>query len=243
METTRILYHELFTIRFLHDGFNAAHSSFIGDSINIIPDEETADIIRNLGIGCRFLGDSFVCFIRSKRVTPPANQPMRPVIDNKAETRLRFLVSALPDFINKTFIAHAGGKLVYHFSNRINNIDNTPPAKVFLNKTIQAFNTASDYLAGTIVGDATDVYGARKSINHADNIAISNGDFWQDVGNQGDQFVNNADLEKVVDVNASEKCFAVIDIFNTGTVNGYDLFNTAGELLSPVYTISLKSRI
>jgi hypothetical protein len=243
METLRILYHELFTIRFLHEGFNAAHNSFISDGIRIEPDKETETILANLGITYRIYSDSFVCFIRSKRVAPPANQPQLPYIENKEETRLRFLMYASNVLISKTFVAHAGGKSMYYFSNRTNNIDPGPPANIYLHRKIQPFNISKDYLEGTIVEDIGDMYAARKSVNHIHNIAITNEEFWEDVGDADDQWVNNADLETTAFVQPSENCFGVIDIFNTGTVNGYHLFNGAGQLVSPVYILSLKSRI
>jgi len=211
--------------------------------MRIAPDEETRSILRNLNIGYRFLGNSFICFIRCKRVAPPADQPKLPIIEQKEENRLRFLLFALPDFINKTFVAHAGGKLVYHFTNRINNIGAGPPVKVFLHNKIQGFIISNDYLEGTIVEHVGDMYGAKKTISHLDNIAITNEDFWEDVGDQHDQFVNNGDLKITDGISASEKSFGVIDIYNTGTVNGYHLFNGSGHLLSPNYIISLKSRI
>ena len=117
------------------------------------------------------------------------------------------------------------------------------PRSGFLNQQIEAFDISKDYLAGTIVEDVGDMYAARKTISHLDNIPITNEDNWEDVGDRGDQWVNNKDLVNVTDVRPADSCFAVIDIYYTGTTDDYKLFNLSGQLLSPVYTLSLKSRI
>jgi hypothetical protein len=155
---------------------------------------------------------------------------------------LRFLLSAGSGFIERTFVVHAGGKLVYHFSNRVNNVDAGPPEMIYLHKKIAPFSIGNDYLAGTIVEDVGDMYAAKKSVNHADNIAVTNLEYWEDVGDQHDEFVNNADLELSRDMNLTQSCFAVIDIWLSGTTGKYRLFDAAGQLLSPVFIISLKSR-
>lgn len=192
METIQTLYSELFSIQFIHNEFGPERHNVISDNIRIEPDRDTRSIIANLGIGYRFTDNLFTCFVRAKRLAPPANQPRAPLIENKEETRLRFLIYVNAGFISKTDVAHAGAKSVYHFSNRTNNIDPGPPVRKLLHKNLP--------------------------------------------------FVNDTDLEPVNNVNASEKCFGVIDIYNTGTQNDYRLFNASGQLLDPGYFISLKTR-
>jgi len=192
METVGILYAEIFSIRFLHDGFNTARRSPISDNISIIPDTDTSRLFQNLGIGYVFTDDRFVCWIRSKRVAPPASQPRVPLIENKDDIKLRFLLTTNGNFHSKTDVIHSGSKEVYYFSNRANNIDPAPPSQVLLHKN---------------------------------------------------PFVDNPDLVSVSSVNTGQKCFGVIDIHNSGTANGYELFNASGHLLSPAYAIRLKSKI
>lgn len=50
--------------------------------------------------------------------------------------------------------------------------------------------------------------------------------------------VNNDDLQNTSTIEPAEKCFAVIDIHNTGAINAsYDLFGGDNRLLHPAYRI------
>lgn len=242
METVRLLYKELFTIQFAHAGYGLEKNVSISDSIRIRPDNETAVYTTNYNIGCRFYGDKFFCFIRTRLLAPPAVEPVEPYIKNTDETRLRFLMYSSTDFISKTFAVNAGGKWVYQFSNKTNNVEGADPDVIFyLSEPIDSFINAKDYLTGTIVENAGHLFAALKTARGTDNIPITNVEYWLPL-NPAQQLVNNKDLKTIDEAGLSEKSFGIIDIHYSGTADSYKLFGNAGELLSPVYNLTFKSR-
>jgi len=88
----------------------------------------------------------------------------------------------------------------------------------------------NDFLDKTqvIAAGSTQVYQFSNQSNAGTNNFIA----------QNETGVNNADLKNVSAVQPEEKCFAVIDIHNNGTINSsYDLFGANNRLLSPIYRI------
>jgi hypothetical protein len=91
-------------------------------------------------------------------------------------------------------------------------------------------NNNSDFLSRTqvIAAGSNQVYHFSNQANSGTNGFIA----------QHETGVNNDDLANTSTVEPDEKCFAVIDIHNTGAINSsYDLFGANNRLLSPVYRI------
>lgn len=245
IETIRTIYKELFTIKFVHTGYDFPNPSVISENIIIEPDKDTKQFFDNFNISYRFSSDTFLCFLRTRLVTPPAREPQKVYLKFIGDVRLRFLIKSGTGFLKKTYVVTAGSKLVYQFSNKIKNtLPATPgtPAIAFLSKKIELHSIAKDYQGGTIVSKGGQLYASLKSVLAADSIPETNTDFWKPIGPM-EQLVNNADLEPVEIAEADEKCFGVIDIYNTGTIsNMYDLFEAGPDqkLRSPVYTIPFK---
>jgi hypothetical protein len=134
-------------------------------------------------------------------------------------------------------VAAAGNKKVYQFSNKINN---AAGGNLFLNAPVENHVVAKDYDTGTIVQDGGSLYAALQFVKATDNIAITNGSFWKQL-EPLQQVVNNADLQDATTVNASDKCFAVIDLYNSGTTNSsYNLFDASEKLFKPAPSFTIK---
>src|SRR5690606_25538220 len=128
------------------------------------------------------------------------------------------------------------------FSNRTDNVIGPDP---FVSRPIAAYDAGIDYSAGTIVQQGAQLFQALLMIFASENIPLSDTDFWQEVL-PAEQLVNNADLEEAEPLELEEPCFAVIDIFNSGTSNNmYNLFviGPDQQLRSPVYNIRFKAKI
>ena len=246
-DTISTIYKELFTIRFVHDGYGFLRSSTISENIVVEPDKITNDFLSSFKMGYRFSNDTFLCFLQTDLVAPPAKAPQKPHLKFQGDVRLRFLIKSGAEFFRRTYVVRAGSKSVYLFSNKNNNVlPANPPARpfdtVFLNKDIETHSTTKNYQPSTIVRKSGQLYVSLKSVLEVDSIPETNTDFWKAIGPM-EQLVNNADLENVAAIGGDEKSFGIIDIYNTGTIsNSYDLFESGPEqkLRSPVYTIPFK---
>jgi hypothetical protein len=90
--------------------------------------------------------------------------------------------------------------------------------------------STSDFLSRTqiIAAGSQEVYQFSNQNNAGTNGFIA----------QHETGVNDDDLQDTSTAAPSEKCFAVIDIHNTGAINAsYDLFGGDNRLLSPAYRI------
>lgn len=246
IETVRTIYKELFTIKLVHTGYGFPRASVVSENISIEPDKDTTEFFSNFNMNYRFSSDTFLCFVHTDLVTPPARLPQKPHINFPDNVRLRFLIKGGTGFFKNTYVVTAGSKWVYQFSNKINNtIPATPgiPLVAFLSKEIELHSNAKDYQAGTIVKKGAKLYASLKSVLAAAGIPETNTEFWKPIG-PVKQFVNNADIVQATTVEADEKCFGVIDIYNNGTTGDYDLFETGPgqRLKSPVYTLLFKGK-
>jgi len=247
LETIRTIYKELFTIRFVHAGYGFPRTPVISEDIIIEPDENTKQFFHNFNMGYHFSSDTLLCFLHTDLVAPPAREPQKPHLSFIGDVRLRFLIKNTTDFTRKSYAVSTGSKWVYLFSNKINNVlPANPPAipvdLVFLSKQFENHSIAKDYQEGTIVRKGGQLYAALKTVLAADTIPETDTNSWKPIGPM-EQLVNNADLENVNTVEADEKCFGVIDIYNTGTSStSYDLFEAGPDqkLRSPIYTIPFK---
>jgi len=233
------IYKELFTVKLLHSGYETAGVSTISNALTIEPDPATKSLFNGYQVDFRFINNALVCFTRSKLFAPPAKEPKIPFTVFSGAIRMRFLFFSSSDFLHRTYVAATGSKNIYLFSNKISNVQGTDK---FISKVIEVYAAAKDYDAGTIVKKATQLYTALQPVKAIDNIQISNTQYWKKI-NPLEQVVNNADLTDITLVNPGENCFAVVDIYNSGTAsNSYNLFGTNTQLLSPVYTIRFKSK-
>lgn len=240
MDVISTLYKELFNIKLMHTGFASPKGSEIFNYITIEPDDNTNLLFKRFDIGYRTMDDTIKFFIHSDLVSPPAKEPKKPFVALDIEFKLRLLLFASPYFITNTYTVSTGSKSVYYFTNRINNVQG---ASTFLSKAIQTYNAGTTYDAGTVVNHAGEPYASVQPINGAAAIPIGNTSFWKKIL-PSEQVINNADLENTTVVKPGKTCFAVIDIFRTGTTNAtYNLVNASGHLLSPVFSLPFKSRI
>jgi hypothetical protein len=115
IDIIRIIYKELFTVRFLHNGYGPARQKSISESMHIVPDQETSDMFSNYNLSCKFFDNSLVCFIRSG-----SGEPKAPYIKFLSDVRIRFLQFVTSDFLAKSVVVAAGARQVYQFSNKEN---------------------------------------------------------------------------------------------------------------------------
>jgi hypothetical protein len=240
MDIIRTIYKELFNVKFVHKAYSSANKTEIFNEVQLVPDENTKVLFNRFGIDYRCTNDTMICFIRSELVTPPAVEPKKPYVPLDAEFKIRFMLTASSGFLNKTYIAAAGSKTVYHFTNKINNVQSSSK---YITKVIENYNSAKSYDADTIVNNAGQPFATLQPVNAAGGIAITNPAYWKKVM-PSEQVVNNADLEDKAVVKPEENCLAVIDVHKTGTTNAtYNLFGSGQQLLSPLYIIPFKSKI
>ena len=240
MDVSRLIYKELFTIKLLHNGYTTPAGSGLLDKLKLTPDTETKKLFRRYTMDYRWLSNSILCFIRSEYVSPPAKEPKKPFISLTENIRIRFLLTAQAEFVNNTFITAAGKEAVYYFTNKV---DNVQGGKNLLSKPVENFLLTKSYDAGTLVRNGGDLFTTLQPVNALDVIPITNDDYWKKL-TPVEELVNNADLGEVSSLKPDQACFAVIDIFNSDIANtAYNLFDPGQQLLSPVYTISFKSRI
>jgi hypothetical protein len=240
MDITRLTYKELFTVKLLHTGYVSATGSNLFNKLAIIPDTETQALFNRYGMGYRLTNGSIVCFIRAEYMAAPAREPKKPYISINENFAVRFLITAQTEFFSSTFIAAAGKELVYHFTNKANNVQS---GKSLLTKPLENFTISRSYDQGTLVTSAGELFTTLQPVNASDVIPITNAAYWKKVL-PVEQVVNNADLKALSMVKPEKPCLAVIDVFTSGIPNNaYALFGAGQELLSPVYTISFKSKI
>ena len=115
VDIVKIIYKELFTVKFLHDGYGVPRPNFIADSITLEPDDDTKFLFKNFDITHRFFNDMLICLMRCDETVPVV-----PYIKFSGNVRLRFFINASTDFINKTVVDTVGAKQVYQFTNQVN---------------------------------------------------------------------------------------------------------------------------
>lgn len=237
IESVDSIYTTLFTVKFIHTGYQTPTEKFVSDAISITPDQYTEAIFSDYKMDYRFFNDTLICFIRTKFLNPPASDPKIPAFPITGDIKLRFLLNTRDDFFGKTYVAAAGNKKVYQFSNKINN---GAGSILFLTAPVENHMVSKDYETGTIVQDAGDLYAAVQFVKAADSIAITNAAFWKKL-EPLQQVVNNADLQDATIVNTDERCFGVIDLYNSGTTNSsYNLFDISEKLFEPAPSFTIK---
>lgn len=237
IESVNSIYTTLFTVRFIHSGYETPTENFFSQAIFITPDQYTEAIFSDYRMNYRFFNNTLICFMRSKFFNPPATDPKVPAYTITGDIKIRFLLKTRNDFFGKTYVAAAGNKKVYQFSNKINN---TSGSNLFLSAPVENYMAANDFENGTIVQDGGNLFAALQFVKAADNIAITNTGFWKQL-EPLQQVVNNADLQDATIVNAEEKCFAVIDLYNSGTTNSsYNLFDVSEKLFKPAPSFTIK---
>lgn len=240
IDIVRTIYKELFYIKLVHKAYASANGSSIFSEVNVVPDASTKALFNRYEIDYRCINDTIVCFMRSELITPPNREPKKPFVTLEPEFMIRFLLTASSGFFNSTYIAATGSSVVYHFTNRINNVQ---VSDRYITRIIENYNAGNSYDAGTVVNNGGEPFATLQPVNAADGISITNADYWKKVL-PSEQAANNADLEITAVVKPGDACFAVIDVFNTGTTNAtYNLFGGSQQLLSPQYIIPFKSKI
>lgn len=240
-EAVRTIYQELFTIRFVHPWYENPKENFIDKGIHIAPDKNTALLFSNYKMDYRFYTDTLICFIECVFFIPPAQEPKVPFLTIPANLHIRFLVFSSSDFAANTFVVAAGSTKTYQFSNHINHITG---GLILLTAPVENYTVTNDYDIGTLVQDGGHLYTALKTVRTADNIAITDTAFWEQL-QAVEQVVNNADLQSKATVVPDTVCFAVIDIYNSGTTNdNYKVFDINDQLFHPApeFVIQFKSR-
>lgn len=115
IDIVKIIYKELFTVKFLHTGYGAPRPNSISDSIQLQPDTATKSIFNNHSIGYSFFNDTLVVFIRCTGQTP-----LVPYVKFAENFKIRFLFIVSDDFLKKTVVDAVGVTQFYQFSNQIN---------------------------------------------------------------------------------------------------------------------------
>ena len=237
IESVNSIYTTLFTVQFQHIAYQTPQQNFFSEAISITPDQDTGAIFSDYKMNYRFFNNTLICYIRCRYFNPPATDPKVPAFTITGDIKIRFLLKTLNDFFGKTYVAAAGNKKVYQFSNKI---DNAGGGNLFLTAPVENYQAANDYETGTIVQDAGNLYGAVHFVKAADGIAITNAAFWKQL-EPLQQVVNNADLQDATVVNADERCFGVIDLYNAGTTNSsYNLFDAGEKLFEPAPSFTIK---
>ncbi|HWH61772.1 MAG TPA: hypothetical protein VNS50_00780 [Ginsengibacter sp.] len=242
IESENSIYRPFFTVQFIHNGYQTPMENFFSQGIAITPDKDTQTILSDYKMGFRFFNDTLICFIRSKPFNPPATDPEIPAFTITGDIKIRFLMKTRNDFFGKTYVAAAGNKKVYQFSNKINNAGG---GNLFLSAPVENHVVAKDYDGGTIVQDGGKLYTSLQFVKAVDSIVITNNDFWKPL-EPLQQVVNNADLQDATIVNADDKCFGVIDMYNSGTTNSsYNLFDVSEKLFKPppLFIIKFESKL
>ncbi len=240
MDSIRLTYNELFTIKMIHSGYATSIGIDIFNKMKIMPDKETQKLFDRYSISYRCSNDSLVCFIRAEYVSPPAREPKKPFVLFNSDFRIRFLISAQTEFVSNTYITSAGKEATYHFTNKI---DHVQSGKNLLSKPLEGFVLSKNYDAGTLVSSGPELFTSLQPVKASDIIQINNTAYWKKILPM-EPVVNNADLAQVSTLKPEQPCLAVIDIYNSGTANAaYNLFGSGQQLLSPVYSISFKSKI
>ncbi|MDI3319788.1 hypothetical protein [Pinibacter soli] len=237
IDSVDLVFRPLFSIRFIHSGFQTPKENFFADAIAIVPDDRTKKIFANYKMNYLFYTNTLTCFMQCSMFNPPTPEPKIPSIKIDGDIMLRFLLKSKDDFFGRTYVTAAGGKNVYQFTNKVNN---TSGGNVFLSAPVETHVAAKDYNTGTVVQDGGNLYASLVSVKAADNIAISDGSHWKQL-QAVEQVVNNADLQDATAVNAGDKCFGVIDMYNNGTSNNiYNLFDVSEKLFDPAPVFSIK---
>jgi hypothetical protein len=236
------LYGELFSVRLLHSGYLTPTSNVISNDIRLYPDKQTKKLFTNYQITYRLFGNTLVCLVRSRLFAPPATNLKVPFMRFLDNVRIRFLMHTSPSFLSRTEVVATGKNQVYLFSNRVNHVIEGEP---FISRPIVAYDSSNGYDAGAIVQEGGQLFVALQPSLASENIPITDVAYWREIL-PVEPLVNQVDLEGPVSIELEEACFAVIDIYNSGTLSsGYDLFITGPEnqLRSPVYNIRFKSKI
>ena len=236
------LYGDLFSIKFLHTGEQSPTSNIFSQSISVIPDQSTKSLFKDYNISFRLFEDLLVCFIRSRLFDPPPGNLKVPFVSFIGEVRIRLLMYGSQRFLNHAVVVANGKDQVYHFSNRLNSVVGSD---LFISRPVEAYEASGDYSQGTIVEDSGQLYQSVAAVFGSESIAVTDIEYWQEIS-PAQQVVNNADLEDASVLEADDFCFAVIDIYNSGTTNNiYNLFvpGPDNQLRSPVYSLRFKSKI
>jgi hypothetical protein len=237
IETNFGTYRQLFNVVFDHSGYQTPMDNFLMKGISIVPDEDTQQLFTSYKMDYRFFNNVLICYMQCGLLSPPTPEPKIPFVTIDGNIKIRFLVRNSGDFFNKTFVVAAGSKKIYQFSNKINNV-NLPD--VFLTAPVESYAAANDYDQGTIVQNGGNMFTALKTVLAANGIAITDTNFWKQITGV-DQVVNNADLQDAATVDTNEDCFAVIDLYNSGTTNSsYNLFGASKELFVPAPSFKIK---
>ena len=242
------MYSELFTVTFLHSAYKIGLDNFLSNVISVEPDNNTKQLFADYKMGYSFYNNVLICYLQSSLVAPPASQPKIPSVQIDDDIKMRFLIMNSSDFFNKTYVAAAGNKKIYQFSNKTDNVSGTT---IFLSASVEKWSAAKDYDTGTVVQNTGKLYATLKAVLAADHINITNASFWKSL-TPFEQVVSNADLQNAASVGIDDKsidpnrnCFAVIDMYNSGTTsNKYRLFDNKDQLLDPApsFTIKFKSK-
>lgn len=241
IESVDSVYRPLFKVRFAHSGYETPTDNFLSQAVSFTTDEDTDMLFKDHKMSYRFFDNTLVCFIQCTPFNPPSTEPKLPSFTIDGNIRIRFLIKTNSDFFEKTYITSGGKKKKYQFSNKINN---TSGPDIFLSAPVENYNAANDYTEGSVVQNAGSLFGAKQVVLAANNIPLTNTDFWGTKTPLA-QVVSNADLQDAAVVNADNPCIGVIDLYNTGTTNGsYNLFDTSEKLFNPApaFTIQFMSK-
>lgn len=221
----------------MHSAYQTPLENFLSVAMSVTVDTNTKELFKNYKMNFGFYDDTLVCFIQCSPSNPPAVEPKVPSVKIDGDIKMRFLIRSTADFFNKTFTVPAGNRSIYQFSNKINNVSG---GVNFLTAPVEPHQVAKDYDGDTIVEDGGFLYTSKKAVKAADNIPITDTNFWK-ILQATEQVVNNADLLDAASAGTDENCFAVLDMYNSGTTNNsYKLFDSGAKLFNPPPSFTIK---
>lgn len=251
-------YQPLFTIELLHNYFaSGACTDFI-----ITPTARTVNVLNGYKIKTKQYGHKLFTAIQSDP-SIPAGQPPKPFIIPGADMQLTFFLQLNnPLFFNYTALPFSNpANNIYYFTNKSNNIHNgknllsddvfvtenaaltwlpsrstyqLPPHTPAVDIEVSKFDNPPDHF--TLVLSKHINLGTDASSFTLDLAALPPGKYKLKV---------NAD-EQIIYLNDelnSAQTFAVIDIYNDGTIqNNYQLLDASRQLNAPLFTVQFLSR-
>src|SRR5438874_579950 len=108
IESIDSIYRPLFTVKFLHGGYETPRENFFFEGISITPDVETATLFTDYKMNYRFFNNTLICFIQCAFFNPPLPEPKVPSIKIDGDIKIRFLLQNRSDFFSKTYVVTAG---------------------------------------------------------------------------------------------------------------------------------------
>jgi hypothetical protein len=233
-------YTKLFSIEFLHEAYRDK-ADIIRD-INIIPDENTTQILNGRRLFYKFDLNTLNCFVQTIASIDTSGGTLKVTTENKplinfdenSNLNFRLTINSGHFIDNSNLRLFETKKKIFTFSNNSGNKQNM---QFFLSKNIPLYNAAENYITGMLVVDGADnLFEAIRESKATDAHDTTENQFWKDV-TDFIQYVSQRDL---VSDSENEKCFAKITIsFQKNLANDFSLLKKS---INPIEDNSIKGK-